>query len=168
MVLSSQTYNNFIKWINEYDVKLEDTDMSFSACLPNGYQWTSNNPIADKSMFLKFETFQLFWDLCRYEKILYDEINDHRCGKNEDQTLSDLQEKYNLSDAFMKYFLYPQCGSIWSMPADEIKNIPSKFIIEFTYKHSLSCLWGRPVWKALVEDPSLCTKNIGQTLQIKR
>ena len=56
MVLSPQTYNNFIKWLNEYNVKLEDTDMSFSACLPNGYQWTSNNPIADKSMFLKFET----------------------------------------------------------------------------------------------------------------
>lgn len=150
MVLSPQTYNNFIEWLNKYDVDLEDTNMSFSACLPNGFEWNSNNPFADKSIFLKFETIQLFWDLCRYEKILYDEMNENRNGnRNKNSTISDLQFKYNLSDAFMKYFLLPQCGSIWSMPADEIKNIPSEFIIEFTFKHSLSCLWGRPIWKTI-------------------
>lgn len=150
MVLSPQTYNNFIEWLDEYNVELEDTNMSFSASLPNGFQWNSNDPLADKSIFSKFETLQLFWDLCRYEKILYDE---KRASSSPDfsghQTVADLQSKYHLSDAFMNYFLLPQCGSIWSMPADEIRNIPSEFITEFTFKHSLSCIWGRPIWKTV-------------------
>eukprot|EP01084_Bolivina_argentea_P171586 297265_1 len=148
MVLSPETYNNFIEWLNEYNVEFEDTNMSFSACLPNGFQWNSNNPFSDKSIFLKFETIQLFWDLFRYEKLLYNEMNSP-IDKNTNQTVSDLQQKYHLSDAFMKYFLLPQSGSIWSQSADEIKNIPSDFITQFSFKHRLSCLWGRPIWKTV-------------------
>ena len=148
MVLSPETYINFIDWLNKYDVKLEETNMSFSASLPNGFEWNSNNPIADKSIFLKWETIELFWDLCRYEKILFDEM-ETSIHKTSNQTVGDLQQKYNLSDAFMQYFLLPQCGSIWSMPSDEIKDIPSDFITQFTFKHRLSCLWGRPCWKTV-------------------
>merc|ERR1712228_266135 len=70
-------------------------------------------------------------------------------NKSSNQTVGDLQQKYNLSNAFMQYFLLPQCGSIWSMPSNEIKDIPSDFITQFTFKHRLSCLWGRPCWKTV-------------------
>eukprot|EP01083_Nonionella_stella_P047472 127047_1 len=148
MVFSPETYINFIEWLEEYQVEFEDTNMSFSASLPNGFEWNSNNPFADLSIFLQWETIQLFWDLCRYEKILHDEMKSLDPNKNK-QTVADLQAKYSLSDAFMKYFLLPQCGSIWSMPADQFKNIPSDFVIQFTFKHRLSCLWGRPMWKTI-------------------
>ena len=176
MVLNPVTYNNFIKWLQskEYNIQFENTDMSFSACMntntnTNSYsninndnkndyiEWSSNNIFSDPSNWYKKDIWRMIWDILRSEAIMYQEltqnkllkgnmINDNDSNNFHPQTVQQFQEKYGLSDAFMKYFLLPQCGSIWSTPDNDTNDMPSDFLLTFMFKHQLNTLIGRPTW----------------------
>ena len=155
-------------------------------------EWSSNNIFSDPSNWYKKDIWRMIWDILRSEAIMYQELtqnklllkggnmiddgnsnvytnshnNSNSIGTTTEfhtQTVKEFQTKYNLSDAFMKYFLLPQCGSIWSTPDSDTNDMPSDFLLTFMFKHQLNCLIDRPIWWTVTGRSQTYVKKLVQT-----
>ena len=166
IVFNNKTYPNFINLLNKLKVKSENTNMSFSVNYPiENFEWSGKDL---KSLIFKNKNFFTI----KFLKILTGIIKFNYLAKiNRDSFLKleidKFLKKFNFTEEFKKYYLYPMCASIWSNPINKIKNYKTDFLIKFFINHGLVNIFFRPQWKVVKSGSNKYIEKIRNLTNIK-
>src|SRR6185436_16614119 len=64
-------------------------------------------------------------------------------------TISELAQTTRLPRDFVRLYLLPMAGAIWSMPPEKILDFPAATLLRFFDNHGLLTLLDRPAWRTV-------------------
>lgn len=150
IVFNDWTYANFEKLISNLDIKIQNSEMSFSAkCEESGFEWSGNGLqglIFNQDNWNKFKPYQIFYDVIRFKKLAINYLNQDETNL----TLGEFLDKNKFNQAFIKYYILPMGAAIWSSTSEQIRDYPAKSFLTFFKHHGLLNLKDRPQWKTIV------------------
>ncbi|KAA3454501.1 Mycolic acid cyclopropane synthase [Gossypium australe] len=148
------TYPNMMELFERLGVDMEPSDMSFSVSLNhgNGIEWGSRNGIS--SLFVQKRNLfnPYFWQMIREiikfknDVISYLKVLENNPDFDRNETLGQFVDSRGYSELFLKAYLVPICGLIWSSPTERIMEFSAFSILSFCQNHHLLQLFGRPQW----------------------
>ena len=127
-------------------MKYEKSDMSFSVSVDNSKIEYCGRGLSgffsNKKNLINIKFLKMFYEIIKfYENCEKLDINNYV-----NITLGEFFEKKKLSNYFINYHLIPMVSAIWSMPPNEVKQMPFKFFIIFFKNHGLFKIKDRPQW----------------------
>ncbi|MGJ8653134.1 MAG: NAD(P)/FAD-dependent oxidoreductase [Opitutaceae bacterium] len=151
IVMNHRNYPHFTEVLEQLDVVLEDSSMTFSyydRSSDYGYSGNTLGSLFPKpSYFFKGQHLSLMKDLWRFARIGYRDLNS---GYLEGKTLGDYCDERGFSGAFLNNYLYPMGAAIWSSPVAQMAAFPAQPYLHFLENHGLLRLTNRPQWKYVV------------------
>ncbi|MDC0216341.1 FAD-dependent oxidoreductase, partial [Candidatus Pelagibacter sp.] len=146
MVFNKSTYPNLIQFFLENNIKIEDSDMSFSVTVQDtsieycgkGIQGFFSN----KKNLFNFKFIKMFFEIIRF----YKNCEKIEIEKNNSKTLGEYLKEIKISNYFINYHIIPMVSAIWSMPPYEASQMPLTFFLSFFKNHGLFKLKNRPQW----------------------
>jgi uncharacterized protein len=166
IVFNNKTYPNFINLLKKINVVSENTNMSFSVNYPyENFEWSGknlNSVIFKNKYFFTVKFFKILIGIIKFNFLA--KINKKSFLNIKIKTFL---KKFNFSEEFKKYYLYPMCASIWSNPINKIKDYKTHFLIKFFINHGLVNLFFRPQWKVIKFGSNQYIKKIIQISNIK-
>ena len=119
IVFNKVNYPNFTNWIRELNVKESQSEMSFSVSRAGGnFEW------GGRSVF-QFSVKKEIWSRQDFLKMLLEVVKFNKLAKNfskkenvhqYENTLARFLSENNFSQFFVRNYLAPMAGSIWSTP----------------------------------------------------
>jgi predicted NAD/FAD-binding protein len=150
IVMNHRNYPNLTKVLEQLDVALEDSSMTFSfydRTSRYGYSGnTAGSLFPSLSYFFKPSHLAFVRDLYRFAKIGYRDLNS---GYLEGKCLGDYCAERRFGDAFLQNYLYPMGAAIWSSPITEMRAFPAQPYLHFLENHGLLRLTNRPQWRVV-------------------
>jgi len=150
IVFNNWTYPNFEKLLSEIDVKVQNSEMSFSAkCVDSGFEWSGNGLqglIFNQDNWKQFKPYQMFYDIVRFKKLAIKYLEED----TQNLTLGGFLETNKFNHAFIKYYILPMGAAIWSSNIEQISNYPATSFLDFFKNHGLLNLKQRPQWKTIL------------------
>ena len=148
IVFNKETYPDLVSFFNLLDVKVENSDMSFSvACESPFLEYggsSFNSLFAQRKNIFSFKFYSLLLEIKKFYKICKMlNLNDI----NENISMDHFLSKNNFSKQIVNYHIYPLISSIWSSNIEDVKNFPFKSFLNFFNNHGLFNLAKRPQWK---------------------
>ncbi len=137
LVFNHPTYPLLTKLFQELDVKIEQSDMSFSF-------WDKVSNVAynaqtlggiffQKSNLFSLTHYKMIYDIFKFnKKANYDVDND---TKDLDKSLDDYLKPYG--KAFKNRYLFPMGAAIWSTPSEKMGEFPTRSFLVFFKNHGL-------------------------------
>ena len=166
IVFNNKTYPNFINLLKELNVDSENTNMSFSVNYPyENFEWSGknlNSVIFKNRNFFSIKFFKIIIGIIKFNILA--KINEKSFLKIK---IDAFLKKFNFSEEFKKYYLYPMCASIWSNPINKIRDYKTHFLIKFFVNHGLVNLFFRPQWKVIKLGSNKYIKKIIELSDIK-
>ena len=145
IVFNFQTYPNFINFLNDNNIEIEKSNMSFSVSVKGTNVEYCGKGIfgifSNKKNLLNFNFFKMFLEIIKF----YKKSNNLK-NIDENLKLDDFLRSENMSKYFINYHIVPMVSAIWSMPPYEAKQMPLKFFLKFFQNHGLFNLKNRPQW----------------------
>jgi predicted NAD/FAD-binding protein len=146
IVLNDRTYPNFIKLLEELDVDIQATEMSFSVkCENTGLEYNGNNLntlFAQRSNLFSPVFYRMISDILRFNREATEAINDI----DSDQSLGDFLHSGNYSEIFINKYIVPMGAAIWSTNPQDMFSFPARFFFRFFLNHGLLSVNDRPQW----------------------
>ncbi|MCG6939312.1 MAG: NAD(P)-binding protein [Gammaproteobacteria bacterium] len=146
IVLNDRTYPNFMRLLNELDVDIQKTEMSFSVkCEQTALEYNGNNLntlFAQRSNILKPAFYQMIADILRFNREASASIE----VNNTDLSLGDFLQAGNYSDIFINKYIVPMGAAIWSTRPQDMFSFPASFFFRFFLNHGLLSINDRPQW----------------------
>lgn len=148
IVMNHRNYPLFTKVLQQLDVKLADSSMTFSY-----YDQTSGYGYSGNSLSTLFPRLNYYFmpkhlglvrDLARFARIGY---RDLQSGYLEGKTLGGYFAARRFGRNFLENYFYPMGAAIWSSPVEEMQNFPAQPYLHFLENHGLLRLTNRPQWK---------------------
>ena len=150
IVFNDWTYPNFQKLISNLDIKIQNSEMSFSAkCEETGFEWSGSglhSLIFNRDNWKKLKPYQIFYDIVRFKKNAITFLDQ----TSKQQTLGEFLISNKFSQAFIKYYILPMGAAIWSSSLVQINDYPARSFLAFFQNHGLLNLKVRPQWKTIV------------------
>ncbi|CAO6126396.1 COG2907 Predicted NAD/FAD-binding protein [Candidatus Pelagibacterales bacterium] len=166
IVFNNKTYPNFINLLKELNVDSENTNMSFSVNYPyENFEWSGknlNSVIFKNRNFFSIKFFKIIIGIIKFNILA--KFNEKSFLKIK---IDAFLKKFNFSEEFKKYYLYPMCASIWSNPINKIRDYKTHFLIKFFVNHGLVNLFFRPQWKVIKLGSNKYIKKIIELSDIK-
>ena len=145
IVFNFQTYPNFINFLNDNNVEIEKSNMSFSVSVKGtNIEYCGKGILgifSNKKNLLNFNFFKMFFEIIKF----YKKSNNLKNIK-ENLKLDDFLKSEGMSEYFINYHIVPMVSAIWSMPPYEAKQMPLTFFLKFFQNHGLFNLKKRPQW----------------------
>ena len=146
IVLNDRTYPNFIKLLEELDVDIQKTEMSFSVkCENTGLEYNGNNLntlFAQRSNLFSPVFYRMISDILRFNREATEAINDI----HSDQSLGDFLHNGKYSEIFINKYIVPMGAAIWSTNPQDMFSFPARFFFRFFLNHGLLSVNDRPQW----------------------
>ena len=145
IVFNYKTYPNFIKFLDDNDIEMEKSNMSFSVSVKGtNIEYCGKGLFgifSNKKNFFNYNFFKMFFEIIKFYKKSNNLVN-----IDENLTLDDFLKKEKMSNYFINYHMIPMVSAIWSMPPYEAKQMPLKFFLKFFQNHGLFNFKNRPQW----------------------
>ena len=145
IVFNFQTYPNFINFLNDNNVEIEKSNMSFSVSVKGtNIEYCGKGILgifSNKTNLLNFNFFKMFFEIIKF----YKKSNNLK-NTEENLKLDDFLKSEGMSEYFINYHIVPMVSAIWSMPPYEAKQMPLTFFLKFFQNHGLFNLKKRPQW----------------------
>lgn len=150
IVMNHRNYPHFTALLREWDVDLEDSDMSFSY-----HDVTSGYAYAGTTLRGVFPTWghlvspthwQLLRELRRFGRVGTAALAD---GSAATQSLGDFLEQHRFSTTFRDRYLFAMGAAIWSSPPSSLAEFPAEPYLKFFANHGLLTLKDRPQWRVV-------------------
>ena len=151
IVFNNQNYPDLIEFFNYLNVKVDDSNMSFSISIKNSDIEYGSNGFA--SIFAKKNNFFsiFFWKLLLEIFQLYNQCKKYEQSDNIlNSTLEDFLNNNKYSENLKYFHIYPMISAIWSCNKNDVKNLPLISFINFFNNHKLFNFRNRPKWKYVV------------------
>ena len=148
IVMNHRNYPNFTHVLEQLNVPLEDSSMTFSFYdSVSKYGYSGNSPgtlFPSVGYFFKIGHLRFIRDLVRFAKIGY---RDLQSGFLKGKTLHEYFSERRFGASFLNHYLYPMGAAIWSSPISEMHAFPAQPYLHFLENHGLLRLTNRPQWK---------------------
>ena len=165
IVFNDWTYPNFEKLIHNLDVKIQNSEMSFSAhCEGSGFEWSGSNLnslVFNRDNWNHPIPYKILFDVLRFNKL----AKQYLLEKDEKLTLEGFLHKHHFSDAFIRYYILPMGAAIWSSCTDQIKEYPASSFLAFFNNHGLLNIKNRPQWKTISGGAKQYVKELTKSFQ---
>lgn len=149
IVYNHRTYPHFVRLLAELGVRSRKSDMSFGVrCRPCGLEYSSRGVaglFAQPRRALDPGHLGLLADIPRFNR-------DARAllarpeGEGRDLALGGFLERGRYSSSFVRHFILPMGGAIWSAPFAEMRRFPARSFLRFFANHGWLSLTGAPQW----------------------
>jgi len=160
IVLNDRTYPNFIKLLQELDVDIQKTEMSFSVkCENTGLEYNGNNLdtlFAQRSNLFRPVFYRMISDILRFNREATEAIN----NTNNDHSLGEFLDNGNYSEIFINKYIVPMGAAIWSTRPEDMFSFPANFFFRFFLNHGLLSVNNRPQWYVIKGGSNSYVKNL--------
>lgn len=152
MVFNDRTYPNLIKLFEELNVKVKNTDMSFSVQhLPTKLEYCGtglNGLFSQRKNIVNCRFWKMLLEMNKFNQEAPKIIDDDRYKS---YTLMEYVKENGYSDDFIYQFIIPISSAVWSTPPDQMLNFPAVTLVTFFKNHGFLGLKGHYQWKTCVE-----------------
>ena len=146
IVLNDRTYPNFISLLEELDVDIEKTEMSFSVkCENTGLEYNGNNLntlFAQRSNLFRPVFYKMISDILRFNREATESIS----NTHSEQSLGDFLHSGKYSEIFINKYIVPMGAAIWSTKPEDMFSFPARLFFNFFLNHGLLSVNDRPQW----------------------
>ncbi|MCT4556402.1 MAG: FAD-dependent oxidoreductase [Pelagimonas sp.] len=144
IVFNRVNYPHLCALFSELDVPVAESDMSFGASLRGGAFEFGLRDL--KALFSQKRNAlsPRFWGMIR--DITRFNANALAEATNPDETLGDFLQRLGMGDWFIRYYLLPLSGAIWSTPTGKVLEFPAQALIRFFENHALLHHSGQHQW----------------------
>lgn len=150
IVCNDRNYPNFMKFMDQLNVNVQPTDMSFSVrnnTMDLEYNGHSLNTLfSQRSNLLRPYFYKLIGEILRFNKASKLAIEE---GSISAIPLNEFVAQQQFSAVFKDNYLLPMIAAIWSCSADQAGNFPLEFFLKFFHNHGLLDIKNRPQWYVL-------------------
>ena len=164
IVLNDRNYTNFKKLLASLDVKIRDTDMSFSYYDQNdGFNYAGtgiSGYFAQKKNFFSPKHYRFLLNVKKYSKKA---ANDVSSNSLLDETLGEYLIRNEFPKDIIDKFMIPMGAAVWSGSRSEIANFPVKMFLKFFDNHGILDLNNAPQWHTVVGGSYTYVKKIIDT-----
>ncbi len=147
LVFNEKTYPNFVRLLGELGVSSTPSDMALSVrCARCRLEYALRGPrsiFAQKRNLLRPAFYGLFRDLGRFfrDARRHLDANDttppSRCPpRSEALTVGQFLAKGRYGDEFVRHWLLPTAGALWSAPFGDIEAYSARHLLEFFRNHA--------------------------------
>lgn len=145
IVFNPKTYPNFIKLLEQLNVAIQTSNMSFSfSSEQHGLEYSGdglNQLFAQRKNIYNLKFLRLLKDIYSFNRSAKAFLMSPK-----DELLEDFVSKKRYGNWFTPCYLIPLAAAIWSSPPQDIGQIPAQFILDFYHNHGLLDLFKRPQW----------------------
>ena len=161
IVLNDRNYTNFKKLLASLDVKIRNTDMSFSYYDKNdGFNYAGtgiSGYFAQKKNFFSPKHYRFLLNVKKYSKKA---ANDVSSNSLLDETLGEYLIRNEFPKDIIDKFMIPMGAAVWSGSRREIANFPVKMFLKFFDNHGILDLNNAPQWHTVVGGSYTYVKKI--------
>jgi predicted NAD/FAD-binding protein len=146
IVFNYKTYPFFTKLLQELNVPVQPSSMSFSVkCERSGLEYngsTLNTLFAQRRNLLRPSFYRMIRDILRFnrEAPRFLDISDTQT------TMEGYLTKGRYSPDFIERYLIPMGAAIWSAHPTQMQSMPAQFFIRFFHNHGMLSVDDRPMW----------------------
>lgn len=149
IVFNYRTYPEFTRLLNELDVAVQPSNMSFSVkCDRTGleYNGTSLNSLfAQRRNLLRPAFYRMIRDILRFNR----EAPQLLSESDEQLSLGEYLLRGNYSREFVEHYIIPMGAAIWSSTPEIMHQFPARYFIRFFHNHGMLSVDDRPVWHVI-------------------
>ena len=147
IVLNDRNYPHFKKLLNNLDIKIRNTDMSFSYYDENdGFNYAGtgiSGYFSQKRNLFSPKHYRFLLNVKKYSKIA---AKDVKSKKILDETLGEYLIRKNFPSEIKNKFMIPMGAAVWSGSRKDILNFPAKMFLQFFDNHGILDLNNAPQW----------------------
>ena len=149
IVFNDKTYPHFTQLLQELNVPVQPTSMSFSVkCERTGleYNGTSLNTLfAQRRNLFRPSFYRMIKDIIRFNREA-PTLLDSGSG---DMSLGEYLLEGGYSREFNENYLIPMGAAIWSSDPSQLSSMPAHFFIRFFHNHGMLSVNDRPTWHVI-------------------
>lgn len=146
IVFNYKTYPHFTRLLNELDVRVQPSSMSFSVmCERSGLEYngtTLNTLFAQRRNLLRPSFYRMIMDILRFNR----EAPQFLSGTDMTTTLGEYLSDHLYGKEFIDRYLIPMGAAIWSADPSQMSFVPAHFFIRFFHNHGMLSVDHRPTW----------------------
>jgi predicted NAD/FAD-binding protein len=151
IVFNDRTYPRFIRLMNKLNVSSQPSSMSFSVKgEANGLEYNGTNLntlFAQRTNLFRPAFHRMIRDILRFNKEAPSILTDPQFPLG--TTLGDYLHENKYSQEFMKHYIIPMGSAIWSSGADQMKEFPIAYFVQFFKNHGMLSVDDRPIWRVV-------------------
>ena len=151
IVCNPRTYPNFYQLLDEWNVGLRDSDMSFgyySDDINFGYVGPGLSDFLKKwTNLFSLRFLKIVQEQRRFNQAAIRDLKNATLGSC---SLGEYLDSIKLSNTFVNHYLVPMAAAIWSSPDADMLDFPAETFIRFFANHGLLDLRNRPTWQTIV------------------
>ena len=148
IVFNERNYPNLTRLFRLLGVTIKNSDMSFGLTVDNGrLEWGAKSLDAifgQRRNLFSPRFLKLLADVMRFNTRVVAEVE-----RAPDMTLGALIKHMKLGEWFLRHYILPMAGAIWSCPPRQMLEFPARTFVRFFVNHSLLSLTGQPQWLTL-------------------
>ena len=145
IVYNERNYPNLVGMFKQLSVPTHKSDMSFAATVDGGkFEWCArdvNGVFGQRRNLLNPHFYRMLRDVMRFNKKARAMVD-----AKPELTLGGLVQALKLGSGFMKNYLLPMGGAIWSSSPTTMLAFPARTFIQFFENHGLMAFSGQPQW----------------------
>jgi predicted NAD/FAD-binding protein len=149
IVFNYRTYPQFTQLLNEMDVEVQATNMSFSVKHEGtGLEYngnTINSLFAQRRNLFKPSFLRMVRDILRFNREAVESLE----HEDTELPLGEYLRKYRYGEEFKNHYIIPMGAAIWSTDPELMQTFPARFFIRFFHNHGLLSVNDRPVWHVI-------------------
>lgn len=150
IVMNHRNYPHFTRLLAEWEVELEDSDMSFSYHdQTSGYAYagtTFRGVFPTAGHFFSASHWKLLRELRRFGLTGSLTLED---GSAASESLGVFLDRHHFSELFRERYLFAMGAAIWSSPPESLADFPAEPYLNFFKNHGLLTLKDRPQWRVV-------------------
>jgi predicted NAD/FAD-binding protein len=147
IVLNDRTYPCFNRLLQQLQVPIQPSDMSFSYFSEDsGFQYASrdvNSLFAQRRNFFDPGFLRLLLEIVRFNRVASRELRQNRL---DGLTLGAFLERFRFGPRFRDQYILPMAAAIWSSPDAEVADFPMATFARFFQNHGLLTVRDQPQW----------------------
>ena len=151
IVLNDRNYTNFKELLKKLNVRIRDTDMSFSYYDENdGFNYAGtgiSGYFSQKKNLFSPKHYKFLLNVKKYSKKAANDVANDALN---DETLGEYLIKNNFPKDIIDKFMIPMGAAVWSGSRKEIANFPVKMFLKFFDNHGILDLSNAPQWHTVV------------------
>jgi predicted NAD/FAD-binding protein len=180
LVLNERTYPNLLALLEQLDVTVAPSEMSFSVKAPGAgrggrpLEWSGcdlSTVFAQRENLVNPRFWRMLKDIVRFNRIttrLAEQGADLRPNSPLLQPLGDFLREQRFSEEFRDWYFLPMMGCIWSCPTDQMLAFPVATMVRFCHNHGLIQITNRPQWYTVAGGARQYVEKITDNIADKR
>lgn len=147
IVFNHETYPNFLRFLQELDIKTAKTTMSFSLQhLPSGLEYCGaglTGLFGRLRNIVDFGFWKLLFAMMRFNTEAPEVLEGNKYAE---YTVARYAREKKFGEDFLEKFLLPLSSAVWSAPSDKMLDFPIVTLVRFFKNHGFMGLYGHYQW----------------------